>query len=85
MTDRPHTIDRNLTHRPVSRLLVGLIRLYQRTFSHWIGGHCRFLPTCSEYCIEAIVRKGAGRGLLKGAQRILRCHPLGGSGYDPVD
>jgi putative membrane protein insertion efficiency factor len=45
---------------------------------------CRFLPTCSCYCREAVQRHGSGWGLWLGLRRILRCHPWGGSGYDPV-
>ena len=47
--------------------------------------HCRFLPTCSEYTIEAIQERGLVVGLLKGAWRILRCNPFCKGGYDPVD
>ena len=45
---------------------------------------CRHLPTCSEYTIEAINKYGVFKGILKGAYRILRCNPLGSSGYDPI-
>lgn len=85
MDKKPTSMEIDLARRPISRLLVIAIRLYQRTLSHLIGGHCRFLPTCSEYCIEAVIRKGALRGLGKCMWRILRCHPFGGSGYDPVE
>ncbi len=61
------------------------IRLYQRLFSPLLGRHCRYVPTCSEYAAQAIERYGVLRGMLKGTLRIMRCHPLGGSGYDPVD
>ena len=70
--------------RPVSWLLVLLVRLYQLTLSRLLGGHCRFLPTCSQYFIEAVTKRGALRGSLLGIWRVLRCHPWGGSGYDPV-
>jgi putative membrane protein insertion efficiency factor len=66
------------------RGLIALARLYQATFSRFLGGQCRFQPTCSEYFIEAVRRKGALRGLAKGLWRILRCHPWGG-GFDPVE
>jgi uncharacterized protein len=65
-------------------LLRALIRLYQLTLSPLVGPTCRYLPTCSDYAMEAIATHGAGRGLVLAARRILSCHPLGGSGFDPV-
>ena len=70
----------------MQRLLLGLIGLYRRWLSVLLKGGrptCRYLPTCSEYAHEAIVRYGAGKGGLLAARRVLRCHPFGGSGYDP--
>ena len=61
-----------------------LIRLYQLTLSGLLGRQCRYLPTCSAYMDEAIARHGAWAGAWMGAARICRCHPLGGSGYDPT-
>jgi hypothetical protein len=63
--------------------LIGLARLYQATLRPILGGQCRFVPTCSEYWIEAVRTRGAIRGGIKGLWRILRCHPFGGGGYDP--
>jgi len=60
-----------------------LIRGYQLTFSSLIGRQCRYLPTCSAYAAEAIGRHGLWAGGWMGAARLCRCHPLGGSGYDP--
>jgi len=68
----------------MSLLLRLLIRTYQLTFSSMIGRECRYLPTCSDYAMEAIETHGAARGLALAARRILSCHPLGGSGFDPV-
>ena len=65
-------------------LLVSFIRLYQLVLSPWIGPSCRFAPSCSEYCREAIERHGPLRGSSLGLRRLLRCHPFGGHGYDPV-
>ena len=62
----------------------GLIRLYQWTLSPILGPGCRYLPTCSAYAVTAIERFGAWRGSLLALRRIGRCHPWGGSGYDPV-
>lgn len=70
--------------RPVSWLLVAMVRLYQATLSPLIGMHCKYRPTCSEYFIEAVVRKGALRGTAMGLWRICRCNPFARGGYDPV-
>ena len=67
------------------RVLIGLVRLYQLTLSPLLGGHCRYRPTCSEYFIEAVQKRGAVRGTLMGLWRILRCNPLSRGGYDPVE
>jgi len=67
-----------------ARCLVLLVRLYQITLSPLIGGQCRYRPTCSEYAIDALHEYGAARGSWLAFRRILRCHPWGGSGYDPV-
>jgi putative membrane protein insertion efficiency factor len=68
----------------VSRLLLYLIRGYQLSLSPWLGGHCRFYPSCSCYAHDAIERHGAWRGAWLGLRRLLRCHPLSAGGYDPV-
>jgi hypothetical protein len=60
------------------------IRLYQYLLSPLIGPTCRFAPSCSDYALEAITRFGAARGSWLALKRLLRCHPWGGSGYDPV-
>ncbi|MEX2631632.1 MAG: membrane protein insertion efficiency factor YidD [Tistlia sp.] len=65
-------------------LLIGPIQVYRYTLSPLLGPRCRFLPSCSEYTIEAIRLRGPVVGLALGLRRIARCHPLGGSGYDPV-
>lgn len=68
----------------VRAALLALIRLYQLTLSPWLGSPCRYEPTCSRYAAEAIERHGAVRGVWLAAKRLGRCHPWGGSGYDPV-
>ena len=61
-----------------------LIQAYQRYLSPFFPPRCRFLPTCSEYARQAVVRFGPLRGSWLAIRRILRCHPLGPSGFDPV-
>lgn len=61
------------------------IRIYQSLLSPLLPPHCRFQPTCSEYALLSIRRHGPWFGLWRAAGRLCRCHPLGGSGYDPVD
>ena len=61
------------------------VRLYRATLSRWLGGQCRFVPTCSEYFLEAVRRKGIIRGTVKGVWRICRCHPWSKGGWDPVE
>ncbi|BDA84917.1 hypothetical protein Sa4125_24590 [Aureimonas sp. SA4125] len=67
------------------RLLgVGFVRLYQLTFSGFVGGNCRHIPTCSEYGYEAIARHGLLPGGWLTLKRVARCGPFGGAGLDPV-
>lgn len=61
-----------------------LIKFYQYVISPVIGPKCRFTPTCSHYGIEALKKHGPVKGLLLTIKRVSRCHPWGGSGYDPV-
>lgn len=68
----------------VARGLVFLIRAYQQVVSPYLPPACRYTPTCSEYAVEALRKHGAGRGSWLAVRRLLRCHPWGGSGYDPV-
>lgn len=69
----------------VRKIFVLPIRLYQVTLSPLLGGSkCRFQPTCSHYAIGAIEEWGIFKGTWLAARRILRCHPWGGFGYDPV-
>jgi putative membrane protein insertion efficiency factor len=65
-------------------LLLALLRAYQYLLSPWIGGGCRYWPTCSEYSREAIETHGAARGTYMTIARLARCHPYGAGGVDPV-
>ena len=66
------------------KLLILPIRFYQSCISPMLPPACRFTPTCSQYAVEAITVHGPFRGLWLALRRIARCHPWGGSGYDPV-
>lgn len=68
----------------MSRLLIGLVRLYKAILSPFLGRSCRFDPSCSAYFIEAVRRHGAWTGSGLGLRRLLRCHPFHAGGYDPV-
>jgi putative membrane protein insertion efficiency factor len=70
--------------RTLRRFAVLPIRLYQWTLSPLLGQTCRFAPSCSEYAAEAILAHGLWRGMGLAARRLLRCHPWGAHGYDPV-
>ncbi len=65
-------------------LLLLPIRFYQVCISPLTPPSCRFTPTCSEYARQALIKHGPFKGLYLAIRRILRCHPWGGSGYDPV-
>ena len=73
-----------LKDKPVRRFAAFLITLYQRLLSPLFPPSCRFVPTCSQYAKEAILRHGIARGSYLAARRILRCHPFNPGGYDPV-
>lgn len=62
----------------------GMIRAYQLLVAPIVPPSCRYYPSCSHYAAEAIAMHGPGRGMLLAVRRLLRCHPWGGSGYDPV-
>lgn len=74
----------SVVSRVVSGLLILLVRAYQVTLSPHIGSCCRFEPTCSAYCIEALRAHGVVKGCWLALRRIMRCRPFGPSGYDPV-
>lgn len=68
----------------VSELLILPVRFYQLCISPMLPRSCRFTPTCSQYAVEALRKHGPLKGSWLAIRRILRCHPWGGSGYDPV-
>jgi len=68
----------------MQRLLIGLVQGYRLFFSAWLGGACRFEPTCSRYALEALERHGAAGGSYLALRRIARCHPACTGGLDPV-
>lgn len=70
--------------KPISWILVSLIRAYQLAISPFTPAHCRYLPTCSAYASEAIARHGPVNGGWLALRRLVRCHPWGGFGFDPV-
>ena len=63
---------------------IALIRFYQVCISPLTPAACRFTPTCSQYALEALRKYGPLKGFWLSFKRIIRCHPWGGSGYDPV-
>jgi putative membrane protein insertion efficiency factor len=68
----------------LAMLAIVPIRVYQLAVSPWLPVSCRFQPTCSEYAIAAIKEQGAVKGTWLAVRRLGRCHPWGGSGFDPV-
>lgn len=73
-----------VTGTPARALLIAAIHLYRATLSGWLGGQCRFYPTCSHYGEDAIRTHGAVRGTLMATWRVLRCNPFGAGGIDHV-
>jgi uncharacterized protein len=65
-------------------LLIHFVYLYRATLGQFMGGRCRFTPTCSQYAVDAIEKYGPWRGSWKTIKRLGRCHPFGGRGYDPA-
>ena len=65
-------------------ILIKFIKIYKYLISPLIGPSCRYLPTCSEYSIDALKTYGFSKGLLLSFKRIVSCHPWGNSGFDPV-
>lgn len=70
--------------RILSYILLAPIYFYRSAISPMFPPSCRYVPTCSQYAVEAIKKYGPFKGTWLAVKRILRCHPWGGSGYDPV-
>jgi hypothetical protein len=68
----------------VKAVLLALLRFYRYAISPMLGRNCRFVPSCSEYAVEAVQRHGAMKGGWLATRRVCRCHPFSGGGYDPV-
>ena len=68
----------------MQQILIVIIRGYRYLLSPWLGNHCRFYPSCSQYAVKSIETHGTGRGLWLAARRLARCHPWHPGGYDPV-
>lgn len=68
----------------IARAMIGVVRFWQRWPSAILPPTCRYQPSCSAYTIEALSRYGALKGGMLALRRVLRCHPFGGHGFDPV-
>ena len=68
----------------VARILIGAIVVYQKAISPVLPAACRYTPSCSQYAKEAVQKYGAVTGSWLATRRLLRCHPWGGHGHDPV-
>ena len=68
----------------MKKILLFLIKIYQKGISPYFGRRCRFYPTCSEYSRQAIIKYGAVKGSYLSIKRILKCHPFHKGGYDPL-
>ena len=68
----------------ITQILIKLIKLYKLLISPLTGHSCRYLPTCSDYCMEALKTYGLLKGLLLSLKRILSCNPWSSGGFDPV-
>jgi putative membrane protein insertion efficiency factor len=76
---------RSRSHNLAAAICLLLVRGYQLCISPLFPPCCRYIPTCSEYAAQAVIRHGALRGSLLAVRRILRCHPFAAGGYDPVE
>lgn len=70
--------------RILTAILLVPVYFYKYAISPWTPASCRFVPSCSEYTVQALKKYGPFKGLWLSVKRIIRCHPWGGSGFDPV-
>lgn len=68
----------------IGKILIYIVRLYQKFLSPFLGAQCRYTPTCSQYAVEALQKHGALKGSWLALKRIVSCNPWGGHGHDPV-
>ena len=66
------------------KFFICIINIYQKYISKYLGNHCKYYPTCSEYTKQAIEKYGAIKGIIYGTKRIVRCNPFSKGGYDPL-
>lgn len=66
----------------IKKVTLKIIKFYQKFISPLLGGHCRFYPSCSQYCYSVIKKHGAARGMFLGTKRVLKCHPWHPGGID---
>jgi putative membrane protein insertion efficiency factor len=78
------TVNRFQRSRCLALFFLGLIWVYQRLISPYLQPRCRYLPTCSSYAKEALETHTLVKGVQLALQRVCRCHPWGGAGFDPV-
>jgi len=70
--------------RLIQKIVIYIIKFYQVSISPFLGNNCRYNPTCSNYCIQSFEKYRPTYAIYLSFKRILRCHPFGGSGYDPL-
>ena len=73
-----------MINKILKNIAISLINLYKYLISPLLGNNCRYLPTCSEYTKESIIKYGVVKGFWLGLKRITKCHPWGKGGYDPI-
>ena len=73
-----------MINKILKNMAISFINLYKYLISPLLGNNCRYLPTCSEYTKESIIKYGVIKGFWLGLKRIAKCHPWGKGGYDPI-